>query len=180
LLSGYNTTLTPLAGTQDPTNIPRAPAGTAQDNYRTGSRIKITKIFLNYEFHAGASIPVAYARLMLVRWPRNNGSSMITADILQWTQLAQGALTSLKETECPYQILFDRLIPYGNQQQFSGQSHRKTVLDFTKNPLLVDYNDQSTAGSPSDVSSGQMTWYLACDDGTGTALITSRVEWYNV
>lgn len=153
------------------------------DSSRASSKLKILKIQFGIYFLAGAAVPRATARLILVRHPHNAGQVVDPLQVLQWSASPLG-LTQISsyQPDLPYQILFDRCFSYGIQDDVAGKNSRyKTfTLNYKKHPKLVEYFETSTTGFAADVINGNMAWLLVCSDGTGTFSMDSKVTFTEV
>jgi len=174
-LAGY-TTGQLLSTTHDPSNIGTTIRTNQQDSAREGTNVHIKKIEIGFHIEHGPSIPMAYARLMLVRFPNNMNSLMIPTEILQYSNSPE-ALVSMKQEDSGYQVLWDRRISYGgnSNQGFSSQV-KKTI--YFKRPPVIKYNESATTGLASDIVTGLVRWFLVVTDATGTFGMVQKVTFY--
>lgn len=185
VLSGYSSNLTALPTFWEPTNINLNTTLSGQpDSARTGSKVMITKIQAGFQFNPAAGNPNAYARIMLVRFPRNSTNTITPANILEWSTSITSAMLSLpqNDTELTYQILCDRRVSFGVQDTNRiGGTHSAMQfinLNYSKAPLKVQYSDPVTSGGFVAIESGYMAWFCFCNDSSATLRFTERVEFY--
>jgi len=173
-LAGY-TTGQLLSTTHDPSNIGTTIRTNQQDSAREGTNVHIKKIEIGFHIEHGLNVPMAYARLMLVRYPNNMNTAMIATEILQYSNSPEG-LVSMRQEDSGYQVLFDKRIAYGgNYSGFSSQL-KKTI--YFKRPPAIKYNESATTGLASDIVTGLLRWFLVVTDGTGTYGMVQKVTFY--
>lgn len=175
-LAGFGA-LAPMSIASEPSNINRVPIPGQQDSYREGTTVKITGI--DYGIYLSApALAAAHAtlRLMLVRFPTNNGTGPSVLDILQYSSSPEGVVSTLQHDK-PYQILVDKTLAFGNQQE--GTYNYKFHKRF-KAPITVQYKDTSTTGGVADINKGFLAWYMITDVPTGSYAFQQNVRFIDV
>jgi len=168
-----STTLTAQTSTFDPTHIVRFDSTSTndKDKCRLGDTIKIHRIRMQGQVSdVGATINSA--RIMVVRWARNDFTDMDLNSILQ-DNAASGAVHSYTDHNCPYQILMDKKIKLGSTAGMQPLQYWSFDRKF-KNPLTVAYDPSVDTADYSSIQKGLIRVYACCNTGTTCSL---RYTW---